>query len=49
MAKRRDYALAGIPSYLVVDLRSDAGELWLYEERDADGLFSTSSRASRWF
>lgn len=39
MAKRRDYALAGIPSYLVVDLRSDAGELWLYEERDADGLF----------
>ncbi|WP_226344526.1 Uma2 family endonuclease [Agilicoccus flavus] len=39
VAKRRDYALAGIASYLVVDLRSDPGELWLYEERDADGLF----------
>lgn len=39
VSKRRDYALAGISSYLVVDLRSDPGELWLYEERGADGLF----------
>ena len=40
VAKRRDYALAGIPAYLVVDLRDGRRELTLYEERGSDGLFA---------
>ena len=39
VAKRRDYAQAGVPSYLVVDLRDGRRELTLYADRDADGLF----------
>lgn len=39
VTKRREYALAGIPGYLVVDLRSEAGELTLYAERDAAGRY----------
>lgn len=39
VAKRRDYAQAGVPSYLVIDLRDGRRELTLYEQRDADGLF----------
>ncbi len=39
VTKRREYALAGIPAYLLVDLRSESGELTLYAERDADGRY----------
>lgn len=39
VTKRREYALAGIPAYLLVDLRSEPGELALYAERDADGRY----------
>ncbi len=39
VTKRREYALAGIPSYLVVDLRYEPGELTLYADRDGDGRY----------
>lgn len=39
VAKRRDYAVAGIPAYLVVDLRDGRRELTLYVERGSDWMF----------
>lgn len=39
VTKRREYALAGIPSYLIVDLRYEPGELTLYAHRDEDGRY----------
>ncbi len=36
MTKRREYAQAGIPAYLIVDLRSGRGELTLYTRRDSE-------------
>ena len=39
VTKRREYAQAGVASYLVVDLRSEEGELTLYADRDADGRY----------
>lgn len=39
VTKRRDYAQAGVPQYLVIDLRDGRRELTLYAERDEDGLF----------
>ena len=39
VTKRREYAEAGIPAYLVVDLRSPEGELTLYGERGEDGRY----------
>ena len=47
VAKRREYALAGIPSYLVVDLRDGRRELTLYAERSPDGLFVDVDPAER--
>lgn len=31
VAKRADYARAGIPSYLIVDVRPDVPQLWLFD------------------
>ena len=39
VTKRREYAAAGIPAYLVVDLRGMPGELTLYAARGADGAY----------
>ena len=39
VTKRREYAAAGIPAYLVVDLRAEPGELTLYAVRGADGRY----------
>lgn len=39
VAKRRDYAAAGIPAYLIVDLRDGRNELTLYTARDEQGRF----------
>ncbi len=36
VTKRREYAQAGIPAYLIVDLRSGSGELTLYTSRDSE-------------
>ena len=37
VTKRREYAAAGIPNYLIVDVRGDAPQLWLFEQVLADG------------
>lgn len=42
VTKRREYAEAGIPSYLVVDLRAEPGALTLLEQVDADGGYTAS-------
>ncbi len=47
VTKRREYAQAGIPAYLVVDLRNDPGELTLYAERDDAGRFVDVEPAQR--
>lgn len=47
VAKRRDYAQAGIPAYLVIDLRDGRRELTLCAERDPDGLFIDVPPAER--
>lgn len=47
VTKRREYALAGIPSYLIVDLRYEPGELTLYADRDGAGLFVNVEPALR--
>ena len=39
VAKRREYALAGVPAYLVIDCRYEPGELTLFTERHPDGSF----------
>lgn len=31
VAKRADYAIAAIPSYLLVDVRADAPQVWLFD------------------
>lgn len=47
VTKRREYALAGIPSYLIVDLRYEPGELTLYADRDEDGRYVDVEPARR--
>lgn len=47
VTKRREYAAAGIPSYLVVDLRYEPGELTLYVDRDEDGRYVDVEPAQR--
>lgn len=42
VTKRREYAQAGIPAYLVVDLRADPGTLTLYDGVGADGGYAPS-------
>lgn len=42
VTKRREYAQAGIPAYLVVDLRAHPGVLTLYELGDADGAYAVA-------
>lgn len=37
VTKRAEYAAAGIPNYLIVDVRGDAPQLWLFEQVLADG------------
>lgn len=39
VTKRREYADAGVPAYLVVDLRGEPGELILYVDRGPDGRY----------
>ena len=41
--KRREYALAGIPGYLVVDLRAEPGRLTFSARRDADGSYAAAA------
>lgn len=43
VTKRREYATAGIPAYLVVDLRTEPGALTLYDRRDAIGQYAQTS------
>ncbi len=40
VTKRREYAGAGIPGYLVVDLREDPGRLTFYARGDAKGSYA---------
>ncbi|GAB95726.1 Uma2 family endonuclease [Kineosphaera limosa] len=40
VTKRREYAAVGIPTYLVVDLRAEPGELTLYEGRESGGGYA---------
>lgn len=47
VTKRAEYARAGIPAYLVVDLQDAPGSLWLYEARDERGEFVDVEPADR--
>ncbi len=46
VTKRREYSEAGIPAYLVVDLRAEPGALTLYEQVEADGGYVASPSGS---